>query len=79
MECPQWDDDAPVLVSWSQETVRSPVQEFLADYGMFIFSGIAIIGLSTFLWKKAGDTPGFDQFPPYIRDASTGEVSFMEL
>lgn len=79
MECPYLDDDAPAFVSWSQERVRSPVQEFFADFGMLLFSCLAIVGITTFLWRKAGDTPGFDQFPPYIRDASTGEVSFMEL
>jgi hypothetical protein len=80
MDCPEWDEeDTPGFVSWSQEPVRSPVQEYVADYGMLLFSCIAITMLTLFLTRKASDNPGFDKFPPYIRDSSTGEVSFMEL
>jgi hypothetical protein len=80
MDCPQWEnEDEPGFVSWSQEAVRSPVQEYIADYGMLVFACCAILTLTWFLNRKARDNPGFDKFPPYIRHSSTGEVSFMEL
>jgi len=79
IECQQWNQDQPSYVAWSDESPRTPAEEFVIAYGLLIVTSMMLFAMGSFIYYRSYDNPVFNgDFLPNDDDDET-ESSFMEL
>ena len=64
------------FVSWSDESPRTKMGEFVIEYGLLIVTSVLLMAMLSFIYVRSYDNPVFGDFPP---NEDSSQMSFMEL